>query len=113
MPAASLRHSINYWSVIALSVLIPIAALLGEGSDIAVPMNAAVLSLALLASSTFAFVNLHLLHDVSQFLCGLWLTASPVMYHYADKGQLRFWHGAAGIVIMFLAILNFRKDRRG
>jgi hypothetical protein len=106
----SARRALQYWSIIALSIFIPVAALLGESSDLNVPMNAALLSLALLASTVFEFVCLHVWHDMSEFLCGLWLIASPFFFGYADDGQLRYWHVAAGAVLVFLAIFNLWSD---
>lgn len=49
MPGAAFRsprRAVQYWGVIALSLVTPAAALLGESSDVSIPMNATLLSLA-------------------------------------------------------------------
>ena len=75
-------------------------------------MNAALLSLALLTSSIFEFLGLHVWHDIRKFLCGLWLVSSPLLFGYAGQGQLRYWHLASGAFLLSLALFNFKNARK-
>jgi hypothetical protein len=38
------------------------------------------------------------------------LTASPVVFGYADTGTLRYWHFVLGIAVVLLAVLELRQD---
>ena len=107
------RRVFQHWSIIALGILIPAAALLGELSHIDVPMNAALLSLVLLGSTVFEVAGLHWCQDASEFACGAWLVVSPFAFGYANAGQLRYWHVASGALLMLLATYNLWKDYSG
>jgi SPW repeat len=110
MERRRVRRAFQHWSIIVLGILIPAAALLGESTDIDVPMNATLLSLVLLGSTVFEVAGLHRCQDVSEFVCGAWLVVSPFAFGYADAGQLRYWHVASGALLMLLAIFNLWKD---
>lgn len=106
------RRAFQHWSIVAFGILIPAAALLGDSSDIDVPMNATLLSLVLLSSTAFELVRLHVWQDTSALLCGLWSTVSPFAFGYADAGQLRYWHVTFGAMLMLLASFNLWKSSR-
>ena len=105
------RRSVQHWSIVVLGIFIPAAALLGESSDIAVPMNATLLSLILLGSTAFEFLRLPRWQDASEFICGVWLIGSPFAFGYDRVGQLRYWHIASGVLLIVLAVFNLWKDR--
>jgi hypothetical protein len=104
------RRAFQQWSIVALGILITAVALLGDSSDVNVPMNAALLSFVLLSSTGFELVGLHRWQDTCEFLCGIWSAASPFAFGYAEAGQLRYWHVASGALLMLLASFNFWKD---
>ena len=104
------RRAFQYWSIVGLSIIIPAAALLGESSNVNVPMNATLLSLALLGSTVFELAGLHRWQDVSGLIGGIWLATSPWVFGYADAGQLRFWHVGSGALLVLLAMFNLPKD---
>ena len=106
----SLRRPFQYWSVVVLSILIPSAALLGESSDVNVPMNATLLSLVLLASTVFELAHLHWWQDTSELLCAFWLIGSPFIFGYAEAGQLRYWHIVLGALLAGIAIFNLWEE---
>jgi len=115
MPSAAFRsprRAVQYWSVIALSLVIPAAALLGETSDVSIPMNATLLSLVLLGSTVFELAGLHRLQDISRLLGAIWLIASPFAFGYADAGQLRYWHLASGALLALLTTINLWEDSK-
>ena len=84
--------------------------LVGETSDENVVLNAAQLGLLILGLATFGLVRPNRWEDIGQLACGMWLTASPVIFAYADTGQLANWHIALGAVVMFLASLELWRD---
>ena len=106
-----LRRAFQHWSIVVIGILIPAAALLGESVDINVPLNASLLSLVLLASTAFELMRLHRLQDASELICGIWLIGSPFAFGYNRDGQLRYWHIAAGTLLILLALFNLWKDR--
>lgn len=75
-------------------------------------MNASLLGLVLMSSTAFELVHLHVWQDTSAFLCGLWSTASPFAYGYAEAGQLGYWHVTFGAMLMLLASFNLWKRER-
>ena len=105
------RRNFQHWSIVVLGILIPAAALIGESSDIDVPMNATLLSLVLLGSTAFEMLRLHRWQDAIEFICGVWLIGSPFVLGYDRVGQLRYWHIASGTLLILLAVFNFWKDR--
>lgn len=109
MKCRSHRRAVQYWIAIALSLFLPTSALLGESSNVDVPMNAAVLALFLLAITALGLADLHPWQEFGQLGCAAWLTASPFMWDYSGEA-LTYWHIAFGLLLALLAGYNLWRD---
>jgi hypothetical protein len=105
-----LRRSFQHWSILVIALAITAVTLNHNSSSFDIQMNAALVSLALLLSTAFELVGLHIWQDASELLCGLWIAASP--YAYAEVGELRYWHFALGAVLATFATINIWKAAR-
>ena len=76
----------------------------------AVLLNSAVTGLAVLALAQLELVRLRRWEEVAELVCGLWLTASPFIFHYAHQDHLRFWHWALGAIVSILALFELWQD---
>jgi hypothetical protein len=104
------RRAVQYWIAIALGLVIPITALLGESSNANVPMNAAALALALMAVTALDPVDLHPWQELGEFGCAAWLIASPFLWEYSGD-VLAYWHIMLGLLLALLATYNLWQDR--
>jgi SPW repeat len=84
----------------------------GETSHEAAVLNAAQIGVLVIGLAVFELVNLRRWGEVGQLACGIWLTASPFVFSYADAGQLRYWHFFLGSLLMMLAVLELWQDRK-
>jgi hypothetical protein len=110
-----LRRTLQHWSIIVIALTVTAAALYGRApdfNDFNVLINAALVSLALLVSTAFELVGLHLWQDASAFVCGVWIAASPFALGYAEVGELRYWHLSLGAALLLLATINLWKGSR-
>ena len=82
----------------------------GDASHEAVVLNAAQIGVLVLGLAVFERVNLRRWGELGQLACGIWLTASPFVFGYADAGQLRYWHFALGPLLTMLAALELWHD---
>ena len=73
-------------------------------------LNSAVTGLAVLALAQLELVRLRRWEEVAELVCGLWLTASPFIFHYAHQDHLRFWHWALGAIGSILALFELWQD---
>jgi O-antigen/teichoic acid export membrane protein len=73
-------------------------------------LNSGLTGLAVLALAQLELVRLRRWEEVAQLACGLWLTASPFIFHYAHQDHLRLWHWALGSVVSILALLELWQD---
>ena len=55
-----------------------------------------------------ALVDLRRWEEVAEFVCGLWLIASP--FDYAGSGALTIWHFILGVLVALLAAFEFWQD---
>jgi hypothetical protein len=55
-------------------------------------------------------VRLRRWEEIAQLACGLWLSASPFILHYAHQDHLRFWHWALGAIVSVLALFELWQD---
>lgn len=92
--------------VIALS---PWASDDGQVSPIAI-WNAVLIGVAVFFVAELEYVVLQRWEETAQLLLGLWLMASPYIFHYAGAGNLRFWHSALGGLVLLLAALELWQD---
>jgi hypothetical protein len=76
----------------------------------AVVLNSALTGLAVLALAQLEIVHLRRWEEIAQLACGLWLSASPFIFHYAHQDHLRFWHWALGAAISILAVFELWQD---
>lgn len=76
----------------------------------AVVVNAGLTGLAVLALAQLEIVYLRRWEETAQLLCGIWLCASPFLFHYAHQHHLRFWHWALGGIVALLALLELWQD---
>lgn len=75
-----------------------------------VVLNSGLTGLAVLALAQLELVQLRRWEEVAQLACGLWLSASPFIFHYAQQDHLRFWHWALGAVVVILAVFELWQD---
>jgi 4-amino-4-deoxy-L-arabinose transferase-like glycosyltransferase len=75
-----------------------------------VVLNSALTGLAVLALAQLELVRLRRWEEVAQLLCGLWLSASPFIFHYAHQDHLRYWHWALGVTVSILAVFELWQD---
>ena len=75
-----------------------------------VVLNSALTGLAVLALAQLELVRLRRWEEVAQLLCGLWLSASPFIFHYAHQDHLRYWHWALGATVSILAMFELWQD---
>ena len=76
----------------------------------AVLLNSGLTGLAVLALAQLELVRLRRWEEIAQLACGLWLSASPFILHYAHQDHLRFWHWALGAIVSVLALLELWQD---
>jgi hypothetical protein len=99
------------WLVGALGLVVGVTPwLAGETIDEEAVLNAAQVGLLILGLAAFGLVEPSRWEEIGQFACGMWLAASPFIFAYADTGLLGNWHMGLGIVVMFLASLEFWQD---
>ena len=75
-----------------------------------VVVNSALTGLAVLMLAQLQLVRLRRWEDIAQLACGLWIFASPFVFHYAHQDHLRFWHWALGAFVAILALLELWQD---
>jgi hypothetical protein len=75
-----------------------------------VVLNSALTGLAVLALAQLELVRLRRWEEVAQLICGLWLTTSPFIFHYAHQDHLRYWHWVLGGAVSVLALLELWQD---
>jgi hypothetical protein len=75
-----------------------------------VVLNSGLVGLAVLALAQLELVRLRRWEEIAQLACGLWLTASPFIFHYAHQDHLRLWHWTLGAVVSILAVLELWQD---
>jgi len=76
----------------------------------AVLLNSGLVGLAVLALSQLELVRLRRWEEIAQLTCGLWLSASPFIFHYAHQDHLRLWHWALGAMVSILALFELWQD---
>ena len=75
-----------------------------------VVLNSALIGLAVLGLAQLELVHLRRWQEVAQLACGLWLSVSPFIFHYAHQHHLRLWHWALGFVVSVLALFELWQD---
>ncbi len=75
-----------------------------------VVLNSALVGLAVLGLAQLELVHLRRWEEVAQLACGLWLLASPFLFHYAHQDHLRLWHWALGAGVAILAVFELWQD---
>jgi SPW repeat-containing protein len=73
-------------------------------------LNSGLTGLAVLALAQLELVHLRRWEEVAQLACGLWLSASPFIFHYAHQDHLRLWHWALGSAVSVLALFELWQD---
>jgi hypothetical protein len=76
----------------------------------AVLVNSGLTGLAVLALAQLELVRWRRWEEFAQLACGVWLSASPFIFHYAHQNHLRFWHWTLGAVVSMLALLELWQD---
>ena len=76
----------------------------------AVVLNSGLIGLAVLALAQLELVRLRRWEEVAQLACGLWLSASPFIFHYSHQDHLRLWHWALGSIVSILALFELWQD---
>jgi O-antigen/teichoic acid export membrane protein len=75
-----------------------------------VVVNSAVVGVAVLALAQLELVHLRRWEEFAQLACGVWLLASPFVFHYAHQDHLRLWHWALGAGVAVLAVFELWQD---
>ena len=75
-----------------------------------VVVNSGLVGLAVLVLAQLEIAHLRRWEEVAQLVCGLWLSASPFIFHYAHQNHLRLWHWALGLVVTVLAVFEIWQD---
>lgn len=97
------------WAGIGLGALIVLTPVFADATPSqAITLNAAIIGTAVLVLAAFTLVSLRRGEEIAEFLCGLWLMASPYIFSYA--GQLAIWHYVLGAVVALLALLELWQD---
>jgi SPW repeat len=78
-----------------------------------VVLNSGLTGLAVLALAQLELAHLRRWVEAAQLACGLWLSASPFIFHYAHQDHLRFWHWALGSAISILAVFELWQNWSG
>ena len=73
-------------------------------------LNSAVTGLAVLALAHLELVRWRRWEEYAQLAWGLWLLASPLIFHYAHQDHLRFWHWTLGAIVSLLALFELWQD---
>ena len=76
----------------------------------AVLLNSGLTGLAVLALAQLEIVHLRRWEEIAQLACGLWLSASPLVFDYFHQHHLRLWHWALGATVSILALLELWQD---
>ncbi len=100
------------WTGILLGVLIGLSPwLVGQQDDQPAMWNAMLVGVLVLSLAAVELVDLHRWEEVGEIACGVWLSASPYIFGYADAGMLRYWHFGLGTVVVLLAVTELWQDR--
>jgi O-antigen/teichoic acid export membrane protein len=75
-----------------------------------VVLNSALIGLAVLALAQLELVRLRRWEEIAQLACGIYLFASPFIFHYAHQHHLRLWHWALGAAVAILALFELWQD---
>jgi hypothetical protein len=76
----------------------------------AVVLNSGLIGLAVLALAQLELVRPRRWEEIAQLACGLWLSASPFIFHYAHQDHLRLWHWALGAGVSVLTLFELWQD---
>ena len=99
------------WAGICLGIAIGLSPwFAGQMQDQAIVLNAIIVGLLVLVLAAFEFVSLRRGEEVAEFVCGVWLMASPFILGYAGFNQLAAWHVALGALVALLAVLEVWQD---
>jgi O-antigen/teichoic acid export membrane protein len=76
----------------------------------AVVLNSGLVGLAVLALAQLELVRLRRWEEIAQLACGIYLSMSPFIFHYAHQNHLRLWHWALGAAVSILALFELWQD---
>lgn len=99
------------WVGMVIGVLIGLSPwLAGQQDNQAVMWNAVIVGALVIALAALELVDLRRWEEAGEIACGLWLTASPFIFGYADAGALRYWDFVLGAVVVVLAVVELWQD---
>lgn len=93
-------------------LIVPSPWFVGQTDDRAVVLNAAIVGVFVLMLAELELVALQRRQEVAELTLGLWLTASPFVFGYADADQLRYLHFGLGGLVALLAVLELWQGER-
>ena len=73
-------------------------------------LNSGLTGLAVLALAQLELVRWRRWEEIAELACGVWLTVSPFIFHYAHQDHLRLWHWALGAIVSALALFELWRD---
>ena len=96
---------------IGLGVLIVLAPwFAGASVNEAVATNTGLVAASVVAIAEVALVDLRRWEEGAEFVCGLWLIASPFVFDYAGADVLTIYHFILGALVALLAAFEFWQD---
>jgi SPW repeat len=101
------------WLGVILGLLIvPSPWLAGQTDGRAIVLNAAIVGVFVLMFAELELVALQRRQELAELALGLWLMASPIVFGYADAGQLRILHYILGGLVALLAALELWQGKK-
>lgn len=75
-------------------------------------LNTFVVGMLVFGLAQLEYVALQRWEEVAEIVLGLWLIASPLIFHYSGDDFLRGWHAALGGIVVLLGALQLWQDWR-
>jgi hypothetical protein len=75
-------------------------------------LNTFVVGMLVFGLAQLEYVALQRWEEVAEIILGLWLIASPLIFHYSGDDFLRAWHAVLGGIVVVLGALQLWQDWR-
>jgi hypothetical protein len=107
----TIHRSWEDWVGMLIGVLIGFSPWISDQhNDQAVIWNALAVGVLVLGLAQLEYVSLQRWEEIGGIALGLWLTASPYIFGYAEAGTLRYWHVVLGGIVALIAALELWQD---
>ena len=99
------------WLGICLGLGIVFAPwIVDENSNRPAVLNATFAGAAVLVLCELDMVQIRRWPEIGLLALGAWVAVSAFVFGYSASGNLRFWHGFAGIIVSLLAVRELRQQ---